>query len=250
LSVQDQLRALFTLDLQIRGLRSRVDASTRRLVAQSGKLEQYQRQSTELSEQFKKTQATASGLESDANGIEVKIEKIRQAMATVTSNKEYSALLVEANTLKLAKSKFEEQALDQMSKVEELQGRVDELTAKTNEQAKLVDLAQTEVSQAQAEISDQLEALNRERDEAAGPVADDTLALYNKLADDYDGEALAQVEEQDRRRMEYTCGACFMSLPIQVVNAALTSTQQIVPCSSCGRILFVSGELKEGLVPK
>ena len=64
------------------------------------------------------------------------------------------------------------------------------------------------------------------------------------------GYALAEIEEQDRRRMEYTCGACFMSLPIQVVNATLTAQDKPVTCSSCGRILFAKAELKEALIPK
>ncbi len=50
--------------------------------------------------------------------------------------------------------------------------------------------------------------------------------------------------------MEYTCGACFMSLPIQVVNATLTSKDKPVVCSSCDRILYATKELKEALVPK
>lgn len=250
LSLQEQLRALFSLDQQVRGLRSRVDAGTRRFNAQRTKLEQFQRQAEELNDQFKKTQAAAMTLEGDANGVESKIESLRQTMSTVRNNKEYSALLVEVNTLKLEKGKYEELALEQMAKVDELKARVDEVQGKAAEQGKLVELAQKEVDEAQAEISDQLDALTKERDAAAEHIDPDTLSLYRKLADDYDGEALAQVEEQDRRRMEYTCGACFMSLPIQVVNAALTTTDRPVVCVSCDRILYVSGELKEGLVPK
>jgi len=250
LSVQEQLRELFIVDQQVRGLRSRVDAASRRLTAMRTKLEQLERQAGELNDQFMHAKASAANLETDSKGVDERIEKVRQVMAGVRSNKEYSALLVEVNTLKAEKDIYETRALEQMTKVEELQERADELKTKVDAQAKLVAGAEKEVEEGQAEIADQLGDLEKERAAAAEPIDPDTLALYQKLNDDTEGEALAEIEEQDRRRMEYTCGACFMSLPIQVVNATLTAKDKPVTCSSCGRILYVKAELKEALVPK
>lgn len=171
-------------------------------------------------------------------------------MTSVRSNKEYSALLVEVNTQKVEQEKIQEKEIEQMSKVEELETRHQEITEKVDEQTKLVGLAQKDVTEGESEISGQLDELVKERDAAAEPIAADTLSLYRKLNDDYEGEGLAEIEEQDRRRMEYTCGACFMSLPIQVVNATLTTNDKPVVCSSCQRILYVASELKEALIPK
>ena len=249
MSVQDQLRALFTLDQQIRGLRSRVDAATRRLAVQQSRLEQQQQQTSELHDQLQHARAAAADQANDNQTLSDRIEKIRKTMANVRSNKEYSALLVEVNTLKIQKDKLETQELEQMARVEELEARHAEMQQKAQEQQQLVDTAQQEVQEGQSEIADQLEALEKERDAAADPIDPETLARYRKLADDYEGEALAEIEEQDRRRMEYTCGACFMSLPIQVVNATLTSKDKPVTCSSCNRILYATNELKEALVP-
>jgi predicted nucleic acid-binding Zn-ribbon protein len=249
LPVQEQLRALFSLDQQIRGLRSRVDAAGRRLSVHRSRLEQQQRQSQELADQIKHAKTASAALANDAAGLDERIEKIRQTMANVRSNKEYSALLVEVNTLKADRSGMEDQELEHLTRIEELEARAGEIDAKVADQQKLVDQAEAEVTEGKAEIADQLTNLEQERDAAAEPIADDTLTLYRKLADDNDGEALAEIEEQDRRRMEYTCGACFMSLPIQTVNAALTSTDQPVVCPSCGRILYVADSLKEALVP-
>ncbi|MEL7087002.1 MAG: C4-type zinc ribbon domain-containing protein [Planctomycetota bacterium] len=250
MSVQEKLRQLFILDQQVRGLRSRVDTAARRRAAQQAKLDQYLRQQSELHDQLMHAKAGAADLASDSLAFEQRIEKIRQTMASVRSNKEYSALLVEVNTLKVEQEKIQEKELEQMTKVEELEARHQEVTEKVDAQNKLVELAQAEVSEGEAEIAGQLEELVKERDAAAEPIEPDTLALYRKLNDDYDGEALAEIEEQDRRRMEYTCGACFMSLPIQVVNATLTTHDKPVVCSSCQRILYVNRELKEALIPK
>lgn len=250
MSVQEKLRELFILDQQVRGLRSRVDASTRRLNAQRTKLEQLQRQSDELNDQLKHAKASAANMASDSKGLNERVEKVRQVMTSVRSNKEYSALLVEVNTLKVEQEKNETKELDQMTKVEELEARAAELAGKVAEQSKLVEGAEKDVAEGQAEIADQLGALEKERDAAAEPIDADTLTLYRKLNDDTEGEALGEIEEQDRRRMEYTCGACFMSLPIQVVNATLTAQDKPVVCPSCDRILYVNAELKDALVPK
>ena len=250
MSVQDQLTQLYRFDQQIRGLRSRVDSATRRLAAQRAKLDQYQRQASELHDQLLQAKATAANLASDAQATQDRVEKVRQTMATVRSNKEYSALLVEVNTLKIEQEKIQDKELEQMVRVEEIEGRHKEVQDKASEQGRLVDLAQNEVKEGEAEIADQLEELEKQRDAAADPIDAETLSTYRKLIDDYEGEALAEVEEQDRRRMEYTCGACFMSLPIQVVNAALTTRDKPVVCPSCQRILTVNRELKEALIPK
>lgn len=250
MSVQEKLRELFLLDQQVRGLRSRVDSASRRLAAQRAKLDQQQRQAAELHDQLQQGKAAAANLAVDSKAAEERIEKVRQAMTSVRSNKEYSALLVEVNTLKLEKDKIGEKEIEQMTRVEDLEARHGEIDAKVAEQQKLVDGAEKEVAEGEAEISGQLDTLVKERDAAAAPIEDGTLAMYRKLLNDYEGEALAEIEEQDRRRMEYTCGACFMSLPIQVVNATLTATDQPVVCSSCQRILYVSLELKDALVPK
>ena len=250
MSVQEQLHDLYRLDQQIRGLRSRVDAATRRLGVQRSRLEQQQQQASELHSQLHHAKAGSSSLANDGRTLDERIEKIRSTMANVRSNKEYSALLVEVNTLKVQKDKLETQELEQMTRVEDLEARHAEVEAKAAEQQKLVDAAEQEVKEGQSEISDQLEALEKERDAAAEPIDPTALSLYRKLASDFEGEALAVIEEQDRKRMEYTCGACYMSLPIQVVNATLTSKEKPVTCSSCDRILYVSKELKEALVPK
>jgi predicted nucleic acid-binding Zn-ribbon protein len=238
------------VDQQVRGLRSRVDGSARRLAAQQTKLEQFQRQAGEVHLQLKQTKASLANFESDASGVEQRIEKHRQSMANVRSNKEYAALLIEVNTLKAEKAGIEDKSLEFMTRVEELEGRFAEFNTKVQEQQKIVDGASKDVAEGKAEIADQLGKLTAERDEAAAPIPPAALSQYTRLADDYEGEAMAEVEEQDRRRMEYTCGACFMSLPIQVVNASLSTKDKPVVCSNCGRILYVSQQLKEALVPK
>jgi len=75
--------------------------------------------------------------------VEAKIEKLRQQMNSVRSNKEYSALLVEVNTFKVEKDKLEEEALLAMGKVEGVAADLTALEAQVAEQAKLAKVAGT-----------------------------------------------------------------------------------------------------------
>lgn len=249
MSLQEQLKELSTLDAHVRGLSRRLDLGTKRRAFQQTKLEQLEQQLVELRDQAQRIQAHANSLEQDAKGAEERTVKLRDQMNTVKTNKEYSALLVEVNTLKAEQSKTEELVLEQMERVDEHKQRIAELEVKTADQKKLVALADKEVDEAKSEVGEQLDQATAERDEAAGNVPDAICKLYRKLNDDTDGEAVIGIEEQDRKRMEYTCGGCYMALPIEKVNSTITKPDVLTQCPYCDRILTVSEELRTGLAP-
>lgn len=250
MSIQQQIQDLHLLDAQVRGLSSRLNAATRRRDAQASKLAQLQTQHRELEDQLKHCQAAAAAAEKQVGDVDARIDEHRDHMNSVTSNKQYSALLVEVNTLKDKKSKLEEQALAEMTGVEECRASLEELDQQITEQKKLVDNAEAEVDAARSEVGDRLDDVQKQRDEAAGQLPDDVLRDFERLADAYEGEAVVEIEEQDRRRNEYTCGGCFMSLPFETVNKLIAKTEEVVHCTNCNRILFAPSELKEALAPK
>lgn len=248
MSLQEQLITLAELDSHLRGLRSRVDAGQRRQNALSGKLEQLQIEHDELSEQHKHAQALAATQESESSGIDTKIEKLRTQMNTVTTNKEYQALLVEVNTIKLERGKLEEQALMQMQLVEEMSGRLDDLKTQIEDQQKMLSAAKKEVADALAEVKDRLDEVQAQRDKAAADVPEDVMKVYMHNLDST-GEPLGVVEEADRKRLEYICGGCYMQIPIERINTLLTRRDEMVTCSSCGRILVIDETLRDALQP-
>jgi uncharacterized protein len=250
LSLQEQLHSLYLLDQQVRGLRSRLDAARRRQRALETKRDQLQQQQAELAQQLKQAQASAASLEHQAADVDQRIEQLRQQMNSVRSNKEYSALLVEVNTLKQAKSEHEDGALEKMSEVDALKARLAEIETRAADQQKMVDRAAAEADQARAEVGDRLDDATAERDAAAAEVPAEARQLFERLVEMHDGEALAPVDEVDRRRMEYNCGGCYMSLPIEHVNSIMAKPNAPTTCPSCGRILYLGQELKAALAPK
>src|SRR5690606_34890700 len=140
---------------------------------------------------LKQVQAKAASLEHEANGMEERIGKLREQMNSVTSHKEYQALVVEGNTLKVDKGKLEEQALEQLGQVDTVQAKIADLDAKIAERNKLETQSQGEVESARAEVGEKLDQLTAERDAAAAQLPDDVRAQFLKLADEHEGDALA-----------------------------------------------------------
>lgn len=244
MTLQEKMRELFLLEQQIRGLRTRLDAATVRVGKQKTKLEQMERQRLELSDQLKQVQVKASSLEKQSNELEARIELIRNQMNSVKTNKEYSALLVEVNTFKSDKSKIEDEALGHLTKLDALRGEVAGADAKIEEQKKTLALAEGEVKAAESEIAQQLQEVTSRRDEAAKQVPDTAMTVFRKVSVLHDGEAMAVIIEESRKHKEYSCGGCYIGLPVERVNAAMRRPEDVVTCPSCGRILYLDGELK------
>jgi len=92
-------------------------------------------------------------------------------------------------------------------------------------------------------LAAEVEALRPARDTAAAAVPPKGRDAFERLADRYDdGEAMSALEKPDRRREEYNCNACNMSLVADVYNK-LHSRDELVFCPSCRRILYIPEDL-------
>jgi len=250
MALLDDIHTYYLLHRNARGLQSRLDGASRHMQVHETRLNQVKTQHAELTEQLKQAQTHAQSQEHQARDVEDRIEKLRKQMTEVTNNKEYSALLVEVNTLKLEKGKLEDEALSHMTHAEQLQAELEQLQEKVNDQEKMVTTAAGEVDERKAEVGQELEKLIAQRDEAAKAIPDDILSTFERLADQHDGEAMAEVIEEDRRRHEYNCGGCYMTLPIEHVNALVMQPDKLTTCPSCQRILYLEEELKASMAPK
>ena len=250
MTLQEKMHQLFLLDSQVRGMRRRLDAAISRQKALLKKVDRTTRQQAELIDQIKHFKAKSSALEHQAGDIGDRVDLLRQKMTEVTSNKEYSALLIEVNTLKLSKDEIEDQALSELAHVDELREQSEQLARDLASQAELLGGAGNEVQAQESEVGKRLAELTAERDEAAKAVPVGTRAIFDRLVSSYDGEAMASVTELNRRTMEYNCDGCYMTLPVEVVNALYARPDEATVCPHCGRLLFLEEDLKAAMGPK
>lgn len=246
MALNDALYKLYLVDQQVRGLESRVSGARRYARAQQAKLQELEAERERLVNQLHHAEASGNNLENEIASTDERINKLRDQMNAVKTNKEYSAMLVEVNTLKADRSKVEDRALEIMGEVESLKGQVETLDASIAEQRKVTEMAEQELNQRHGEVADRLEELKTERDEAAKELPAEALQVFDRLADTMDGEAMAPIIEQDRRRLEYVCGGCYMQIPVERVNQLITA-DEMVRCPSCKRILYLEPELKDAM---
>jgi predicted nucleic acid-binding Zn-ribbon protein len=233
---------LFQADQALREAQARLDSTTRNVRIQERRLADLQERLTLAQSKLKEAQAKSASLELDIKSRDAQIEKLRAQQSTTHSAKEYQTFLVEINTQKADKTRIEEEALKSMEVTEKA-------TAEAKELQTLVDAESAKAQQMRAEINDKTKSLQEEidslkapREEAANAVPAKAREMFEKLADRYEGEAMAKLERPDRRREEYLCSACNMALVADVYNK-LHSRDEMVYCTSCRRILYIPDEL-------
>jgi len=233
---------LFQADQQLREAQGRLDAVTKNVRIQ-------ERRNADLSEklklaqsQLKEAQVEAANLDLDIRTREVQIEKLRTQQQTAKNNKEYQAFLVEINTGKVDKSKVEDQALKTMETVETLQKEVETLSATLATDSSKLEKMKSEVNDRAASIQAEIDRLKPDRDEAAAAVPARALQMFDRMAEYFEGEALAPLTRPNKRHEEYVCGGCHMDLVTDVYNK-LHSRDDLIQCPSCKRILYIPDDL-------
>ena len=246
----DNLVNLFRIDAQFRGLRSRLESAERYLAAQTRQVEELKQQREELEARHRQIQAHIGNLESESAALDERLEKLRNELNAATTNKQYTAVLHELNGAKDNHIQLEDRTLQEMERVEENAGQREILAAEIAERERVRELAGEELKQRQEEVGDRLTALEADRNVAASAIPGTELKIFTELADAYEGEAMASIEEVDRRHREYACGACNMHVPFQSVACLLGTADTLVRCTACGRILFLEDETRGALAKK
>ena len=113
------------------------------------------------------------------------------------------------------------------------------------ERVKVRDGADTELTNRREEIADQLATVEQERAAAAAIIPPTPLAIFDEVANDYEGESMSAIEIVDRKRKEYACGCCSLMFPIELFNAVLAGGKELTRCGACDRILYIEQETRE-----
>lgn len=244
MSVTAQLLRVFQVDKQIRSLQSRLKVAEGFLGQQVKELEQLEAQKKTLEGQLKQIAAVAGDQEGEAKRLEAKMEHLREQMNNAQTNKEYQAFLVELNTIKIEKDRFETAALEQMNKGEELRKQIAELEEKRSQREQVRTVAAKERGERYAEIEGRLNELKAELTECVADVPKDTMIMFQRLLDVRGDEAMGAIEIVDRKRHEYHCGTCMMAIPMEAVNGLL-SGGRLTRCSSCQCVIYLTREDEE-----
>ncbi len=248
MTVTSKLLALFRCDQQLRGLQTRLRAADRFLTEQERQLKDEETRLSTTIADLKRARTSTAGSEGEAGTIDARAAQLREQMNTARTNKEYSAFLTELDALKKRKKDIEDSALETMGKFETLTKQSDALTIARDDRKKIVETAKKDRDTKAAEIKDRVEELKSQRSKLAADVPGDILKIFEELVNRLDDEAMAPVQELDRRNHEWTCGACQVVVPVQVLNDIAAG--KFTRCKSCTCILFTEEDVVSKKSPK
>lgn len=250
MALVDSLLSLFHVDAQVRGLRSRLGSAERYLAAQTKQHNDLLQSQNELQTRKRQLQASIGNSEVEVKGIDERLEKLRGELNSAVTNKQYTALLTELNTIKAGRTAVEDRMLGEMEQLERMQEQVAALDPQLAERAKLRDIAKTQLEERKADIGHRLAELEEERRKAAAVIPPHILSVFDDVAEIHEGEAMAAIAEIDRKGREYACEACNMHVPFEQVSMLTSKTDVLVRCPSCSRILYMQEEVRGSLAKK
>ena len=168
---------------------------------------------------------------------EEQLQKIRNRLSELKTNKEYQAHLFEIELARKKKDSIEENVLDMMERVEQNEQAVKEAEEQAKEAQNVFDAEKSRLENHFANLANELADLERQQTTLAELVDKPLLTRYNRLKIMRKGFAVAQLREG-------ACGGCQLQLPPQLV-AEVKRGDELMDCSYCHRILYMARHLEE-----
>ena len=176
------------------------------------------------------SQTARREVEKDLAAVQSRLNKFKNQLMEVKTNKEYQAMQKEMSVAEQEISDLETRMLERMEEADSLAIELKTAQAALSaEQAEITRERQALESE-RGTLADDLKRLSEERAMTAALVSADALALFERLAHNRRGLAMAEARDG-------LCTVCHVRLRPQVFNEARRNAG-IVQCDSCTRILY------------
>ncbi len=161
---------------------------------------------------------------------EANVRKLQGQLFQVKTNKEYTTMQREIDTLKADNSLLEEAILNAFDAIEQAMKDRQREHAKLVEQQGRLRAERERIAREVAEIEERIARLEHDRQGLTPDVPPKVLSKYEQVLEIRDGLALVPLVND-------ACGGCHRRLPPQVINQVYLKAD-IVMCESCNRILY------------
>ena len=188
--------------------------------------EEYKNNETVL----KETQKTIRTKEGALNDEMEHLKKTQVKLNVVKTNKEYSAVLSEIESIKKNKDKFEEEIIILLDTTELIKKKINESKKKVDNERTAWEGIVKEKGKELKSLEEEIKKSKIEREDVIGKIETKLVQIYQKLSDHKDKLAMAEVKNM-------SCQGCFVKVLPQKYNE-LKSGKDIIYCSNCQRILY------------
>lgn len=236
--VLNGLIKLQSVENRLRVAKAKLTRCRRNVVIQENQVRNLQSAVEAKKEEIQLTQIQYDRLELELKSRDEDIAKLRASLNTAKTNKEYAAVLTQLNTTKADNSKNETQILDLLKDIEADKAECKEIKDQIEEQKQQLEKTRVESATLASKYEVEIEEIQTEWDKAAKDIPADPLDVFKRVAETYDGQAVAEIEKPEDKKGAYSCGGCFMGITAESVNL-LMSKDGIIRCPNCARILVI-----------
>lgn len=236
--VLNGLLKLQSVENRLRAEKAKLTRCRRNVVIQENLIRSLQNALEAKKEELQLTRLQFDRLELELKARDETIARLRASLNSAKTNKEYAAVLTQLNTTKADSSKIESQSLELMKDVEADEVECKDIQRQIEEQKETLERTRKESEALSGKFEAEIDKIQVEWDEAARTIPRDVLEKFKRVAETYDGQAVAVVEQQEGRAGAYSCGGCFMGITTECVNLLMTK-DEIIRCPNCTRILVL-----------
>jgi predicted nucleic acid-binding Zn-ribbon protein len=237
--VLNGLIKLQSIENQLRASKAKLTRCRRNVIIHENQIRSLQNALESKKEEILLTKVQCDRLELELKIRDEEIARYRAALNTAKTNKEYSALLTQLNTTKADNSKIENQVLDLLKAIEADEAECQKIHQQIEEQKAILEQKRKESETLGAKYEEEIKLIQEQWNVQADSIPFEYLEIFNRVAETYDGEAIATITKQEGRTTGYSCGGCFMGITAESVNV-LMSKDDIIRCPNCTRILVLS----------
>ena len=238
-SVLKGLIKLQSVENRLRAAKTKLVRCRRNVVIQENQVRSLQNALEAKKEEVQLTKIQSDRLELELKTRDAEIAKLRAVLNAAKTNKEYAAVLTQLNTTKADNSKIETQILDLLKDIDADEAESEKIQNQIEEQKQTLDRTRKETEILAAKYEAEIDQIQAEWNQVAQTVPAEPLEIFKRVAETYDGEALAMVEHHQEGKTEiYSCGGCFMGITAESVNLLMTK-DDIIRCPNCTRILVL-----------
>ncbi len=223
----------------LRAAKAKLARCRRSVIIQENQVRSLQNALEAKKEEVLLTKVQCDRLELELKTRDQTIAKLRASLNSAKTNKEYAAVLTQLNTTKADNSKIETQILELLKDIEADEAECEKIQKQIDEQKQTLEKVRKETELLAGKHQAEIKEIQAEWDKVAKTIPAESLEVFKRVAETYDGQAVAAVEQQEEKSGTYSCGGCFMNIAAECVNVLMTK-DDIIRCPNCTRILVLS----------
>ena len=228
------LKRLQRVDGELFHLRRQQEEKPRELEQANARLGAQEARVKAAEERLKALQLSQKEKEGELQTHEANVKKLQGQLFQLKTNKEYTAMQREIDSLKADNSLLEEAILKAFDAIDQAtKERKHEQDVLAEEQERL-HAERQRIEGELAVINEGIARLERERQGLVPDVPPATLRVYERVLEMREGLALVPL-------MDESCGGCHRRLPPQVINEVHLKAR-LVSCENCNRILYLTDD--------